>query len=81
VAPRYVPQPREALAGHRLEHRVIDTHESAPGNVGLLDDALPYFAVRHRREVDHRVRREQIEVRHPFVRGRDHTIDLIGLTS
>jgi len=43
----------------------------------VRDESLANFGVRHRPEIDHRLRREELEVRHRLVRAGNHPIDLI----
>jgi len=68
----------ETLARQRLEHRIPHAQKAVPRNVIIARDPLLDFRERHRGEVQHGVRGEEVEVRHGLVRARHHAVDLVG---
>src|SRR5204862_5549556 len=70
-------QALEALAWHRIEHGIADTEKAVPRHVLPATETLAHFGERHRREIEHRLRGEQVEVRQGLVGAGHHEIDLI----
>jgi len=71
-------EPSETLTRQRLEHRIPHAQKAVPRDIIVGRDTLLDFRERHRGEVQHGVRGEEVEVRHGLVRARHHTVDLIG---
>ena len=76
---RDLAEPPQTLARQRLEHRIADAEESAPRRRLVRREPLPHLGERHGREIEHRLRGEQIEVRHRLVGAGDDAVDLIRL--
>src|SRR5678815_5310327 len=76
---RDAQQTSQAGAGQRIADLVPDAEEASPRRMlrTVRDESLANFGVRHRPEIDHRLRREELEVRHRLVRAGNHPIDLI----
>jgi hypothetical protein len=72
-------KPREPRARQRFGHGVADAEEPAPRRGLAREQPLTDLGERDDREVDHRVRGEQVEVGHRLVRARDEPVDLARL--
>jgi hypothetical protein len=72
-------QPAETLPRKWANDFVVDAQQTAPRHRVAGFDSLLHFREGHRGEVQHRLRREQIEMRHCLVRAGDEKIDLLRL--
>jgi len=80
VAPRDRAQPLETLGRKRLGHGIANAEKAAPRGTVVRHHPLLHLGERHEGKIDHRLRREEIEVGHRLVRAGDEAVDLIGLT-
>ena len=79
ATPGDLSQPAKALARQRVQHGIADAEEPTPRDRVVAREALADLRERDGREIEHRLRGEEIEVSHRFVGAGDDPIDLIGL--